>query len=134
MAAPFIHAQSSAKRYGGKPEDYLDIHELMDSSKSTFADNRHRALTHNIWFVTTILPKIFGHSRTNSDGRSYNVKDIGEQHVLEDFRMKFIPTVQDYLSEMEIKDWMNNGMSLPDSAKKLYKNSERRNPRKMLVD
>jgi hypothetical protein len=121
MAAPYIHSLSSCKKYGGKPEDYLDIHELMDSSKCTFADNRHRVLTHNIWFITTILPKVFGHQRMNSDGKPYNVKDIGEQHCLEDFRHKFIPTPQDYISEMSIQPWMNNGDGLPNSAKNLYK-------------
>jgi hypothetical protein len=27
MAHPFYHAQSSAKRFGGKPEDYQLIHD-----------------------------------------------------------------------------------------------------------
>ena len=121
MAAPIIHAESSAKRYGGKAEDYIDIHELMDSSKSSFPDNRHRCMTHNIWFCVTIIPKIFGHSRVNSDGKKYICKDIAEQHCLEDFRMKFIPSVQDYLENLEMKSWMNNGMGTPPSAQKLYK-------------
>ena len=115
---------SSAKKYGGVPEDYLDIHELMDSSKTCFSDNRHRTLTHNIWFVTIILPKVFGHIRMNSDGRQYNTKDIGEQHCLEDFRMKFIPTVQDYLENMDMQQWMNNGIGVPNSAKKLYQKKD----------
>jgi hypothetical protein len=116
MAAPYKHSQSSAKKFGGKPEDYLDIHELMDSTKTTFADNRHRALTHNIWFVAYVLPKIFGHVRTNSDGKEYNVKDVGEYHVLEDFGMQFIPTVQDYLQEMEIQPWMSGGGKFKPSS------------------
>ena len=44
---PIIHAESSARKFGGQPEDYLEIHNFMDSSKSVIADNRHRALTHN---------------------------------------------------------------------------------------
>ena len=40
MAKPWIHAVSSAKRFGGVPDDYLAIHEFMDSSKSTIADMR----------------------------------------------------------------------------------------------
>ncbi len=106
---PYIHAENSARRYGGKPEDYLDIHELMDSSKAAFPNNLHRVLTHNSWFAVTILPKVFGHMRTNSDGKRYNVKDVGEYHILEDFRMQFIPSVQDYLENMVLQDWMNNG-------------------------
>lgn len=52
---PHIHAVSSAKHYGGSPDDYLDIHQFMDSSKGAIADNRHRALTHNSWFLSVVL-------------------------------------------------------------------------------
>jgi len=48
------------------------------------------------------------------------VKDLCEQHILEDFGMKFIPTVSDYLGEMEYKHWMNNGKGdIPPSHKKI---------------
>jgi hypothetical protein len=119
MSKPFIHAQSSARRYGGTPDDYIDIHNLMDSSKAAVADNRHRSLTHNAWFIGQIIEKIFGVTRTNSAGRTYSVRDIAEQHVLEDFRGKFIPTAQDYIQEMEFKDWMQNGDGYPPSFEKI---------------
>lgn len=119
MSKPYIHAVSSAKRYGGQPEDYIEIHNLMDSSKGAICDNRHRALTHNSWFLSTILERVFGVTITNSEGRKVSVRDIGEQHVAEDFRGQFIPTAQDYLQEMEIKDWMNNGRGVPSSFKKI---------------
>ena len=122
MAKPWIHAVSSAKKYGGKPEDYIEIHNLMDSSKGSIADSRHRTLTHNAWFVGTILEKIFGVTLENSDGMKVSVRDIGEQHVLEDYRMRFIPTAQDYLQEMEVKEWMVAGRGEPPpSAKRLLK-------------
>jgi hypothetical protein len=114
---PYIHAELSAKRYGGKPEDYLDIHELMDSTKAAFPNNAHRMITHNSWFTTTIIPKVFGHIRTNSDGKKYNTKDVAEYHCLEDFRMRFIPTIQDYLEHIDIQPWMNNGMGVPNRLK-----------------
>lgn len=114
---PQIHAENSAKRYGGTPEDYLDIHRLMDSTKSCISDNRHRFLTHNSWFITHVLPLIFGERRKNSDGKMYNVKDVGEYHVLEDFRMKFIPTPQDYAEHMTLEGWMNNAMGTPNRMK-----------------
>ena len=109
MAKPFIHAQSSARKFGGVPEDYLDIHQLMDSSKGSIADNRHRALTHNAWFLSVILERIFGVTITNSDGRQVTVRAIGEQHVLEDFGNRFIPSAQDYLEGIPFQPWMNNG-------------------------
>ena len=118
MSKPHIHAISSAKKFGGKMEDYLDIHELMDSSKSVVSCNRHRVLTHQSWFISVILPKIFGSTRTNSDNKTYSVVDVGEQHILEDFG-GFIPTPQDYIENMEWQDWMNNGKGVPSSCRKL---------------
>ncbi|HZS43330.1 MAG TPA: hypothetical protein VFA52_03905 [Candidatus Paceibacterota bacterium] len=121
MAKPIIHARSSAKIFGGKPEDYLEIHQLIDSSRGAFPDLRHRTLTHNTWFVTTILPLIFGETRKNSDNREYSIRDIGERHVMEDFGGKFIPSAQDFLTEVEFKPWMDNGKgnSRPPSYRKL---------------
>lgn len=113
MAKPYVHAVSSAKRFGGVPEDYIEIHNLMDSSKGTIADSRHRALTHNAWFLSVILERIFGVTITNSNGRQVPVRDIGEQHVLEDFAGRFIPSAQDYLAEMEFKEWMQAGRGAP---------------------
>ena len=115
MGKPHHHALSSAKKFGGTMEDYLPIHQLMDSSKMAFADNRHRALTHNSWFINYILPKIFGDTITNSEGKLISVIDIAEQHLLEDFAGQFIPTAQDYLTRMPLASWMN-GQGLPPSA------------------
>ena len=109
---PQIHAEASAKRYGGVPEDYLDIHQLMDSTKSAFSTNAHRAITHNSWFVTTCIPKIFGEMRVNSAGKTYSTKDVAEFHIAEDYGMKFIPTIQDWLENLVYQPWMNNGRAL----------------------
>lgn len=38
MANPIIHSESSVKRWGGKIEDYLPIHEKMDCSKAWISD------------------------------------------------------------------------------------------------
>jgi len=135
MAKPEIHAKSSAKRFGGTWEDYVEIHKLMDSSKGAIADNRHRVLTHNAWFISEILERIKFVNSTpckpdgrfytivNSDGKEISVREIGEQHVLEDFGMRFIPSAQDYIQEMEMKSWMNNGIGEgPTSFKKIESN------------
>lgn len=119
MAKPYVHALSSVKRYGGKVEDYIEIHNFMDSSKSAIADNRHRALTHNSWFLSTVLEKVFGITITNSDGKVISVRTIGEEHVQEDFGNKFIPSAQDYLQEIEFKEWMQNGRGCPPSFAKI---------------
>lgn len=115
MAKPFIHAQSSARKFGGKPEDYLDIHNFMDSSKGVIADNRHRTLTHNSWFLSTVLERVFGVTFVNSAGKIISTRDIGEQHVFED--MGCIPSGQDYLAEVEYKTWMEGKGKPPSFAK-----------------
>ena len=124
MSKPYIHAKASVKRYGGVVADYLPIHNLMDSSKAAIADNRHRALTHNSWFVGTILELVFGTTITNSDGKVVSVRDIGEEHVLEDYGMKFIPTPQDFLQEIPMQDWMQNEKGIPPSSAKIRKSGK----------
>ena len=115
MANPLIHSKSSGKRGGGKVEDYLPLHELIDSPKATMNNNSARALTHNTWFAYTIMPKVFGYNITNSDGRSVDVVDIAMLHIAEDFRMKFVPTAQDYLQHIQVQAWFNNGVKVLDS-------------------
>ena len=112
MANPLIHSKSSVKRWGGNVDDYLPIHELIDSPKSTMNNNSSRLLTHNTWFAYTIIPKVFGYNITNSDGKSVDTVDIAMLHIAEDFRMKFVPTPQDYLQHLEVQPWMNNGIKV----------------------
>jgi hypothetical protein len=96
-------------------EDYLPLHELIDSPKATMNNNSARALTHNTWFAYTIMPKVFGYNITNSDGKSVDVVDIAMLHIAEDFRMKFVPTAQDYLQHIQVQAWFNNGVKVLDS-------------------
>jgi hypothetical protein len=75
--------------------------------------------------TSVIIEKIFGHLITNSDGKQVSTRDIAEQHVLEDFGNRFIPTVCDYLGDLEFVDWMNgtlnkNKESVPRSFKKIH--------------
>jgi hypothetical protein len=114
MAKPLYHALSSVKKHGGTIEDYIEIHNLMDSSKIAFADNRHRALTHNSWFINSIIEKVFGVYITNADGKKIPTKQIAEQHVLEDYGMRFIPTAQDFLENLASANWME-GLGYPPS-------------------
>lgn len=124
MSAPHIHAMSSAKKFGGILEDYLEIHAKMDCSKAYFPDNRHRVLTHTMFWVKEVMIPLYGEIFTNSDGKIVSTKDVCEQHILEDYRSKFIPTPQDFIENMEFKIWMQNGIGVPSSCKLLYKEKE----------
>ena len=121
MSKPIDHARKSVEQFGGEAKDYIDIHIFMDSSKDTFADVRHRVLTHNSWFISNVLPRVFGETRKNSADQEYSVRDIGEQHCLDDFNDLFVPTAQDFLQEVEMKEWMDNARegALPPSRQKV---------------
>ncbi len=103
MAHPLIHAQSSAKKFGGEPEDYLAIHAWFDESKAFFGDFRHRALRHHTEGIF-LAERIFGVAITYSGGTRVPVRYIGEQHVKEDLGR--IPTAQDWLSQIQPQRWM----------------------------
>lgn len=101
---PHHHAHISAKTYGGKDEDYMAIHEFIDHSKSSVADVRHRAMLHSAWGIY-VVSQVFGDLITNSDGKKVSVRDVAEEHVLQD--LGFIPTMQDWLKDMPIQGWMS---------------------------
>jgi hypothetical protein len=103
MAHPYHHAESSARKYGGEPHEYLKYHEFLDASKSHMADFRHRALRHHSEGIF-MLEHLFGSTITLSTGRVLPVRFIGEQHVLEDLGR--IPTVQDWLGRIQPEPWM----------------------------
>jgi hypothetical protein len=103
MAHPIKHAESSARKFGGKPEDYLVIHDWFDQSKAYLPDFRHRALRHHAEGIF-LCEKIFGVTITNSDGKAVPVRYLGEQHVREDLGR--IPTACDWLREIKPQSWM----------------------------
>jgi hypothetical protein len=105
MAHSYHHAVNSARKYGGKPEDYQSIHNWFDETKEHYADFRHRALRHHSLGIFECEQK-FGITLTNSDGKQVPVRLIGEQHVKED--CGFIPTVQDWLKHIQGQKWMGN--------------------------
>ena len=99
----FNHCKSSVKHFGGKEEDYYEIHSWFDESKDFYPDHRHRALRHHCEGIRMCLDK-FGIILTNSDGKRIPMRSIAEQHIRED--LGFIPTVQDWLKEIKPKAWM----------------------------
>lgn len=100
---PWMHAKSSARKFGGVPQDYLDIHQFMDSTKAALADVRHRAILHNA-FGCFVVERVFGVVRLNSDGEEYSPRQVAEQHCLEDLGR--IPSIQDWLEKVPFEEWM----------------------------
>lgn len=104
MADAFHHAMSSARKWGGKPEDYWPYHYWIDSSKLIMCDFRHRMLRHHAEGIDAMIHR-FGPMMTNSDGRQVPTRWIGEQHVKEDFG--HIPSFVDWARAIKVEPWMN---------------------------
>lgn len=97
---PYLHAKSSARKYGGQPEDYQAIHDWFDSTKQAHASVKHRAVLHSA-FGIYLAEQVFGHTIVNSDNREVSVRDLAEQHVLED--LGTIPSLDDWLRHMTLE-------------------------------
>jgi hypothetical protein len=104
---PYVHAKLSVKKYGGQPEDYLDIHEWFDQTKMALADVRHRLMLHNS-VGCFIAEQVFGRVRTNSDGKVYHVRNVAEDHVIDDLGM--IPTLEKCFASIKPEAWMAGGV------------------------
>src|SRR5688572_27883087 len=74
----------------------------MDSSKAHVADVRHRALLHSS-FGIYLLEQVFGKTFTNSQGRVIDVRDIGEQHVMD--ALGEIPSDEHYFMSFDCLWW-----------------------------
>jgi hypothetical protein len=138
MANPWHHAVSSARKWGGVPEDYLPVHEWFDETKAWCPDFRHRAIRHHSEGIFEAM-KVFGTTVTLStcakcgrirgseldlatDERCLGsnphdfmpklipVRWIGEQHVQED--LGHIPTAADWLRRLTAEPWMNRSRKL----------------------
>jgi len=100
---PLKHAENSVRKHGGKVDDYLMIHNFLDSSKALVPDMRHRALYHHS-AGCFLAEQLYGVYFENSDGKMISTRDIAEEHVIED--MGTIPTPQDYLEGMPLYNWL----------------------------
>jgi hypothetical protein len=58
-----------------------------------------------------VLEKVFGDYIINSDEKKVCVRDLGEEHVVED--LGTIPTVEQWLRNMPIEPWMFSAKHRP---------------------
>ncbi|MGW9170119.1 DUF6915 family protein [Streptomyces decoyicus] len=101
------HAQSSARKWGGTPEDYLLIHEFIDSSKRIIGDVRHRSIYHHtegVWLCQRIFGVTLEVQKTHK-AIQVPVRLVAEQHILED--LGWLPSPADYIKGMPVEPWMS---------------------------
>lgn len=83
MSNPVVHAERSARKWGGSASDYLALHQWFDATKAHLPDHRHRMLLHNS-FGMLLAEEVFGALIHNSTGRRVFVRDLAALHIIED--------------------------------------------------
>ena len=113
MAHPWQHSISSVNKFGGKPEDYIHIHQWFDETKGWYAHIYHRMFRHHSEGIFE-CERLFGMSFENSDGKIVYTRYIGEQHVREDCN-NHVPTAKEWVEGI-LSDkkplWMMKTMKL----------------------
>lgn len=110
------HAKSCARKWGGTPEDYIAVHEFIDSSKKIIGDVRHRAIYHHtegVWLCQQIFGRVLQIPRDDDvpglgEVRRFvevPVRLIAERHILED--LGWLPSPADYLKDTPVATWMS---------------------------
>lgn len=111
MANPVNHARSSVVNFGGQLSDYLQLHMVMDSSKTHWSMAQHRSVFHHEYGIE-LMERIFGFTTKRSGRDKYGnklspivTKHVAAQHVREDFS-RVTPTVKDWFELVDLQGWM----------------------------
>lgn len=115
MSHPYDHSRSSAKKWGGQPEEYLQYHEWFDETKAWIGHSYHRMFRHHSEGIFE-LEKIFGKFMINSLGKRIYIRYIGEQHVKEDCN-NHIPSAKEWIDNITNKTtplWMIKTLKIED--------------------
>lgn len=115
MAHPLLHSKSSARKFGGKPEEYILYHEWLDATKAWVGHSVHRMFRHHSEGIFE-MEKIFGSSFTNSDNKIVYIRYIGEQHVREDCN-GYIPSAKEWIDGIKAStrpEWMTKTINIED--------------------
>jgi len=112
---PWVHSKSSARKFGGSPVDYLEIHNWLDETKAWVGHSMHRMFRHHSEGIFE-CEKRFGKYIINSQNKRVYTRYIGEQHVKEDC-FNYIPTAKewiDHLNDSHPPDWMIRTLKIED--------------------
>lgn len=104
---PLQHAQISRKTHGGCWQDYISVHNFLDSSKAACAHFKHRFLLHHREGIE-LGARVFGASVVNSENKAIETRRILTEHLIEDVGR--IVSVEDWARDL-----------LPDESDSFYK-------------
>ena len=109
---PYEHAILSVRDFGGIPEDYLEIHEFLDSTKAHVPNWRHRMILHNSWGML-LVEKICGPMVINYDDKIVSTREIARRHIEQDLGGP-VPTLENWFKHVKFDVPINtpNGKDL----------------------
>lgn len=109
MSHALYHAESSATRYGGTPDDYLALHAFMDAPQLhvRMPSVRGRAVFHHAWGID-LCAHLFHRGANGSlllgSDQAGSPDDlaraVAEDHVQEDLRE--VPPLADWLAALDV--------------------------------
>ncbi len=103
---PLQHAQISQKTYGGFWQDYIAVHNFLDSSKAACAHFKHRFLLHHAEGIELGV-RILGETLTNSENKQIETRRLLTDHLIEDVGR--VVTIEDWARDL-----------LPDASNSFY--------------
>jgi|31_taG_2_1085359.scaffolds.fasta_scaffold01514_5 hypothetical protein len=116
---PYEHSELSVRDFGGKYEDYVELHKFLDSTKFHLTDFRHRAILHNT-FGIGLCEKLFGDYITNSEGNNISVREVARRHIMQDSGV--VPTIKETLDALSNGDYHKFNKPLKRDLKWLKEN------------
>lgn len=109
-----MRSRSTVRKFGGKIEDYLELHSWLDEPQQWIEGDKHLILRHHSQGIFEAEKK-FGYAILNSNGKHVPTRTILEIHITEE--LGFIPTADEMLKCVDINKWM--GFRNMDLNKKL---------------
>lgn len=104
MADCTHHAKSSALRFGGEPDDYVELHLWFDEPKCHVGNHAQRAVRHHTMGIGWAIERFGPWITRASDGKRVSTRQLGEQHLMED--LGWLPTLDHWLRHLEVQPWM----------------------------
>lgn len=99
---PLQHAQITARRYGGRWQDWIGIHNWIDRSKALFPGMRHRMFLHSD-FGEWLTVRIHGDAIEAEDRTTVTTPDLFRDHQVEDLGR--VVKLSEWLREIDATHW-----------------------------
>src|SRR5579885_1584730 len=98
------HCLHSCERFGGRPDDYLPLHQFLNSARTVLPDKASRCVLHNAWGIDLVVRCLGTTFRRSSDHIQTSTRQVAEMHILRD--LGAIPTMLEAVRTVPLAKWM----------------------------